>query len=76
VLTHEPSVSSPSNLKRLRCELYIDSTNPAQVEQRFLKLCELRNEIEARFGGELSWEPLENKRAPDRRLRIGRCDSE
>ncbi len=56
-------VSFPSRPQRLRCELYIDSEGPAEVEARFRDLYEQRAGVEARFGGELSWEPLENRRA-------------
>jgi hypothetical protein len=49
--------------QQLRCELYIDSSDPAEVEQRFGELYEHREAIEAAFGDSLSWEPLEGRRA-------------
>jgi hypothetical protein len=57
------SVSFPSRPPRLRCELYLDSPDPAEVEARFAELHQRRADIEARFGGELDWEPLDNRRA-------------
>jgi hypothetical protein len=63
------SVSFPSRPQRLRCELYLDSTDPAEVESRFGELYERRADIEARFGGQLDWEPLDNRRAS----RVGIC---
>jgi hypothetical protein len=49
--------------QQLRCELYIDSSDPAVVEQRFGTLYDHREAIEATFGDALSWEPLERRRA-------------
>lgn len=49
--------------QQLRCELYIDSPDPAEVEQRFGRLYEHREAIEATFGDALTWEPLERRRA-------------
>jgi len=56
-------VNFPSRPKRLRCELYLHSADPADVEERFSQLFGHRADIEMRFGGELSWEPLEGRRA-------------
>jgi hypothetical protein len=49
--------------QQLRCELYIDSQDPAEVEQRFGELYQRREAIDAAFGAELAWEPLEGRRA-------------
>jgi hypothetical protein len=49
--------------QQLRCELYIDSLNPAEVERRFGELYEHRDAIEATFGSALAWEALEGRRA-------------
>ncbi len=57
------SGSFPSRPPRLRCELYLDSTDPTEVEARFAELHQHRADIEARFGGGLDWEPLDNRRA-------------
>ena len=57
------SVSFPSSPARLRCELYLDSLDPVEVETRFAKLYEHREEIETVFGDELSWEALDSRRA-------------
>jgi Domain of unknown function (DUF4268) len=57
------SVNFPSRPQRLRCELYLDSDDPAEVDARFSELQARRADIETRFGGELSWEPLDNRRA-------------
>jgi hypothetical protein len=57
------SVNFPSRPPRLRVELYIDSADPAEVETRFGDLYQHRDEIEAAFGGELSWEALNGRRA-------------
>ena len=59
------TVSFPRGLggQQLRCELYIDSSDPAIVEQRFGELYEHREAIEEAFGDALSWEPLEGRRA-------------
>jgi Domain of unknown function (DUF4268) len=56
-------VNFPSRPPRLRCELYLDSADPAEVETRFGELYEHRDEIETVFGGELSWEALDGRRA-------------
>ena len=49
--------------QQLRCELYIDSADPSEVERHFGELYEHREAIEETFGGPLSWEPLEGRRA-------------
>ncbi len=49
--------------QRLRCELYIDAQDRAEVTARFGQLHERRAEIEAKFGAGLSWEPLDGRRA-------------
>jgi Domain of unknown function (DUF4268) len=49
--------------QQLRCELYIDSSDPAEVERRFGELYEHREAIDAAFGAQLVWEPLEGRRA-------------
>jgi hypothetical protein len=51
------------NGQQLRCELYIDSADPAEVQRHFGELDEHREAINAAFGGPLSWEPLEGRRA-------------
>jgi hypothetical protein len=56
-------VNFPSHPARLRCELYLDSPDPAEVETRFGELYMHRVEIEAAFGAELSWEALDGRRA-------------
>jgi hypothetical protein len=56
-------VNFPSRPPRLRCELYLDSPDPAEVETRFGELYQHRDEIETAFGGELSWEALDGRRA-------------
>lgn len=43
--------------------LYLDSPDPAEVETRFGDLYKYRDEIETAFGGELSWEALDGRRA-------------
>ena len=48
--------------QRLRCELYLDWPDATQVRQQYDGLYQHRDEIEARFGGQLSWEPLEGRR--------------
>jgi Domain of unknown function (DUF4268) len=55
-------VSFPSG-QRLRCELYLDWPDVAQVRQQYNDLYQHRDEIEARFGDQLSWEALESRRA-------------
>jgi hypothetical protein len=49
--------------QQLRCELYIDSADPAVVAQHYGELYEHRDAIETAFGAALSWEPLEGRRA-------------
>lgn len=49
--------------QQLRCELYIDSADPSEVERHFGELSEHRETIDATFGAPLSWEPLEGRRA-------------
>lgn len=49
--------------QRLRCELYIDWPNPAEVLAKYNELFQRREAIEAVFGGELSWETVESRRA-------------
>ena len=44
-------------------ELYIDTGDAAENERVFNSLCEQQDEIEESFGGPLSWEPLQGKRA-------------
>jgi hypothetical protein len=46
-------------------ELYIDRGNGSEIENKaiFDQLLAHRDEIEARFGGELEWQRLENRRA-------------
>jgi hypothetical protein len=61
--SNEYSVGFPSRPPRLRAELYIDSTDPAEVETRFGDLYQHRDEIETAFGGELNWEALDGRRA-------------
>lgn len=56
-------VSFPARPSRLRCELYVDAPKPAEVEAAYGALRARREEIEERFGGELEWEPVEDKRA-------------
>lgn len=48
---------------QLRVELYLDAVDPALVEDLYEQLRLRQAEIEARFGGPLSWEPLEGRRA-------------
>jgi len=55
-------VSFPSG-QRLRCELYLDWPDPAQVREQYTELYRHRTAIEAQFGEELTWERLESKRA-------------
>ena len=55
-------VSFPSG-QRLRCELYLDWPDAAQVQKQYNDLYQHRDEIEARFGDQLSWESLESRRA-------------
>ena len=49
------------------CEIYFDKgknfVDPNINKQRFDKLCEHKKEIEEKFGSELSWERLDEKRA-------------
>jgi Domain of unknown function (DUF4268) len=50
--------------ERVRVELYVDPLQPGLREgAAYRKLEEHKQEIEAAFGGPLSWEPLEGKRA-------------
>jgi predicted nucleotide-binding protein len=56
------NVSFPSG-QRLRCELYIDWPDPAEVQEQYQELYRHREAIEAVFGGELSWEAAETRRA-------------
>lgn len=56
-------VSFPGRPPRLRCELYIDFPDPGDVDALFSALSARRAEIEQRFGAELTWEPVEGKRA-------------
>lgn len=48
---------------RLRSEFYIDFTDPTEVERVYQFLLDHRDEIEAAYGGPLSWEELPNNRA-------------
>jgi len=48
--------------QRLRCELYIDAQDRAEVAARFDQLHERRAEIEAQFGAGLTWEPPDGRR--------------
>lgn len=47
----------------LRFELYVDAEDPALAEDLYGQLERHRDAIEAAFGGELSWERLEGRRA-------------
>jgi hypothetical protein len=50
--------------ERVRVELYVDPLQPGLREgAAYTKLEGHKQEIEAAFGGSLSWEPLEGKRA-------------
>ncbi|NKE37468.1 DUF4268 domain-containing protein [Natronococcus sp. JC468] len=46
-----------------RVELYIDTASKERNEEIYESLLENRSEIEAEFGGELTWERLDGKRA-------------
>jgi hypothetical protein len=48
---------------KLRCELYLDSLDPAVVSGLFRRLLEFRQAIEAAFEGPLEWEDLPGRRA-------------
>jgi hypothetical protein len=48
---------------RMRYELYLDDLDGDEVANRFAALLARRSEIEAAFGGELSWEELLGRRA-------------
>jgi hypothetical protein len=48
---------------RMRYELYIDGLDGDEVANRFAALLARRSEIEAAFGGALSWEELPGRRA-------------
>jgi len=56
-------VNFPSRPPRLRCELYIDSPEPENVEAFFGALLAHRAEIDQSFGGDLRWEAIDAKRA-------------
>jgi hypothetical protein len=56
-------VNFPSRPPRLRCELYLDSLEPENVETFYGAFLAHRAEIEQIFGGDLSWEAIEDKRA-------------
>jgi hypothetical protein len=56
----------------VRCELYIDSPSAARNEAIVAELLKRREEIEAAIGSQLTWEPLEGKRAS--RIRLTRSE--
>lgn len=53
-------------------ELYIDRGKGSEAENKLIfdRLLEKRGEVEAEFGGDLSWERLDNKRACRIRARV------
>lgn len=59
------------NQRTAAVELYIDARDAVENERIFGSLGEQREEIERAFGGPLSWEPLEGKRACRIRHPIG-----
>ena len=48
---------------RVRVEFYIDSKDKGVNKEVFDKLMSMRNTIEEKFSGHLSWERLDDKRA-------------
>jgi hypothetical protein len=48
---------------QLRFELYIDANDPALVEDLYQQLLQHREALESAFGGPLSWEALDGRRA-------------
>ena len=49
--------------KRFRVELYVDGDTPDQATRRFDALTKQREDIEERFGEDLEWDPLPDRRA-------------
>lgn len=54
---------SRGKARRFRVELYVDGKNPQQASDRFERLLQSREHIEAEYGESLEWEPLPRSRA-------------
>jgi hypothetical protein len=55
--------ASFANNGRLRVDLYLDRPDVAENKRAFHHLMEQKDAIEAEYGANLSWEPLEGRRA-------------
>ena len=56
-------LSNPWGTLLSRAELYIDRGDDEENRRIFDYLLDRRDQIENEFGGQLEWEPLENRRA-------------